>query len=162
MMFVRNICLLSLGLLVGCGGPPGPDYGKLNLIEVSGQVSMNGIALSDATIEFVDPKSNSYSYGYTGSDGKYSLMFDSRKSGIMAGEKIIRIRSGKPAGVLEVASGSMEEAGDPDEAVAASKPSTIVPKCYRDDSKIRVNVSPSTREFNFDLATDCSTIAATN
>ncbi len=158
--FFSMVSLTSFLLAIGCADPTQPDYYKLGLVDVSGTVLLDGNPLDNATIEFVDPDSQSFSYGITDASGHYTLMFDSRKSGIIPGEKQIRIRSGVPSGLAEGATAVATEEEDPDRVVEAT--SVAVPSCYKELGKVKVTVSGSESNFDFDLSSDCNTTGRKN
>ncbi len=151
--FIIAFIILTFNLN-GCSVQSQPNYGALGLVKVSGYVKLDGNPLSNATIEFVNESDNTFSYGYIGSDGSYSLMFDSRTEGIIPGEKSIRFRSGAPAGIGEAGLDAASMSEDPDEDQAAT---STLPACYKELGKIKVNVEGSTTSMNFDLKSDCST-----
>ena len=67
-----------------------PNYGKLGLVDISGVITLDGQPLEGAAIFIHDRPNRRYSFGFTNSAGHYSLMFDSRKSGVLPGNKEIR------------------------------------------------------------------------
>lgn len=144
-------------LLAGCNQSQTPEYDKLGLVEISGTVTLDGQPLADTTVRF-EESPFLYSFGVTDSNGYYRLMFDSRKSGIMPGEKTVRFIPGKPPSESgQAKSGKKEnEEGDPDEKpkVAAN---TGLPEAYNSKSSIKVAVTDSDSHFDFDLKSDGST-----
>ncbi len=84
--------LLAL-VAVGCDFPrqPGLDYDSLGLTEVTGVVTMDGEPLSGATVSMLPAGSFSGSYGKTDASGNYRMMYTSEKSGVMPGEKVVRV-----------------------------------------------------------------------
>ncbi len=135
----------------GCRDQLQPEYEKLGLVDISGRVTLDGQPLSNCTVIFEESEFL-YSSGVTDSNGNYKLMFDSRKSGIVPGEKTVRFKAGVPA--KENTSGAEEE--DPDaKPTAANRPA--IPDCYGKESKLKVTVSGNDSSFNFDLKSDCST-----
>lgn len=158
------VCLpicLGLFIVIGCGrNGLEPDYDKLGLVEVSGRVTLDGQPLAGVQVVFEESQFI-YSYGDTDQEGRYQLMFDSRKSGIMPGKKTVRFR---PRTISEAEGGGAGKAGagetesdDPDVSSGGLPP---IPDCYKRGSKIQVEVTPSTKSFNFSLKSDCSTTSS--
>lgn len=137
---------LSFAVLVsGCGGPLATDYSGLGLVEVSGTVTLDGDALPGATVIF-EADDQTYSYGTTDGAGRYELMFNSEKSGVLPGPKIVRITMG-PVG---------EESDiEPDEGEDSPAPPPMeIPARYNTRSELTADVSAERRRFDFDLLTD--------
>ena len=165
-MFIRSlipVCFLAVSLAAaGCSSPTSaPDYSELGLVEVTGIATLDAKPLSGVTLEFVNAADESYSYGYTDAQGNYSLMFDSRTAGTIPGEKAIRVRTGKPAGVAEaggeaaspgVAIGEEVDAEDPDAAPAAADG---VPACYTSTGSLTVIIPQRDCRVEVRLASDC-------
>lgn len=141
------VCLFALA--AGCGGPPSADYGSLGLVEISGTVTLDGQPLSGALVKFVAPD-ETYCTGITDRSGHYTMMLDSRKSGVIPGEKLVQISSRTPPS--EEGGGELEE--DPD---AKPKEPEKVPACYNKDSVLKIKVTASDSAMDFDLKSDCST-----
>lgn len=136
--------------MVGCGGNLEPEYEKLGLVDISGTVTLDGTPLANCTVTFEESE-YLYSSGVTDSNGRYTLMFDSRKSGIVPGSKTVRIKAGAPS-----SDGGRKEEDDPDAKPAAASTITV-PDCYNKDSKLKITVTASDSSFDFDLKSDCST-----
>jgi hypothetical protein len=137
------IVLASL-LTWGCGGPPGPDYGRLDLAEVEGGVTLDGEPLAGALIVF-EAADHSFSYGKTDRDGHYRLMFNSEKSGVTRGPKTVRIWSS-----LDVP-GEAEMRSDEDDTVQRSQRPERVPARYNARSTLTATVEEDSQTFDFDL-----------
>ena len=149
MIFLPMTFILALG----CAQNSQPDYGSLNLVDISGTVRMEGKALANMEIRFVDMEEGIYSFGVTDDNGNYKLMLDSRKSGIIPGKKR----------VLFVAKSKGEADMSQEDTEAESKSSvkakgSVVPACYGQESKIEVEVKGAETQFDFDLKQDCSTL----
>lgn len=131
--------------LPGCGGPLATDYSGLNLVEVSGRVTLDDDPLPGAMVIF-ESEDQTYSYGRTDDSGRYELMFNSEKSGVRPGPKIVRITTG-PAG---------EESGiEPDEGEESPAPPPMtIPARYNTRSELTAEVSAERRRFDFDLRSD--------
>jgi len=130
------------GALVGC--EERMDYASLNLVNVTGKVTMDGKPLPGVTVRFEGPP-NRFADGKTDTDGKYELMYDSNQAGCMPGEKVVRIMQG---GAGE---GSDEEAPveGPDGRVAAA--AQQIPASYNRQSTLKANVTAENKTFDFDL-----------
>lgn len=147
----RQFWCLPLLLLAGCTADFDPDYSDLGLIDVSGQVTLDGIALSGARVEFESPDATC-STATTDAHGRYRLMFDSETSGCLPGEKIVRIRMPP----------SLAEIEDPD---AAPVSGVVIPARYNTESQLTANVSTQQQTFDFDLFSgdeDTTTLKATS
>jgi len=115
---------------------------------------MDGAAMPNTRVRFETPEDATFSEGVTDASGRYSLKFDSETAGIVPGKKRVLLLPG--AGASEESSDE-----DPDQG-AGSAPfqtaSVTVPKCYRRDSKVEVEVTKSDSRFNIDFKSDCSTV----
>jgi hypothetical protein len=137
-MHPRVLTLGSLLLLVGgCRPAPTVDYDKLELLDVTGQVTLDGIALQGARVEF-ESADATCSTATTDADGRYRLTFDSRRQGCLPGTKVVRIRMA-PAPANEE---------DPD---AAPTSGVVIPARYNSDSQLTATVSSTQRTFDFAL-----------
>jgi hypothetical protein len=135
--------VLAAFMLAGCESPT--DYSSLELVDVTGKVTMDGQPLAGATVRFEGPP-NRFADGMTDAAGQYRLMYDSNQPGCMPGEKIVRIVRGSLGEGSD--EGGSEE--DPDRPVAASGTKDI-PAAYNSQSTLKANVSSSNKTFNFDL-----------
>lgn len=143
-----RVVLMMLGAVIGCGGPSSADYASLRLVDISGTVTLDGQPLTDVAVQFIDVD-QTYCTGVTDRSGRYTLMLDSRKSGIIPGDKTVRISSRVPASADAVVG---EE--NPD---AKLKGSDKVPACYNIHSNLKIKVTQSDSAMDFDLKSDCST-----
>lgn len=138
----RAVLLVGLIVLMevaaGCGTSRSTDYSKVDLIDVTGRVTLDGVALAEAHVEFESPDQTS-SYGLTDEQGEFRLLFNSERTGCLPGEKIVRIQM--PSADVE----------DPD---ATNVSGVEIPGCYNTQSILRATVSPQQHRFDFDLTTD--------
>lgn len=136
---------------MGCGIAPAPNYGKVSLLSVSGTVTLDGKALPEAVVTF-DAEDGQFSYGLTDSAGRFSLRFDSVKSGVTAGKKTVRISTTrKILGLNTNDEGGGESAGEGAAAKPAAPPTELVPARYNKKSELSVEVSPNKTHFDFPL-----------
>jgi hypothetical protein len=168
----RFASIATVGLLLaGCSGPGDADYAKLNLVDITGTVMVDGVPVEGVEVRFEDNPFQ-YSFGVTDASGNYKMMLNNRKSGVTPGSKKVRFvpkSGGGAAGVSDAASVIPQE-GDDGEARETADGDVIeiakdaagpgkVPACYNSDPKISVEVSKTTPKFDFDLKSDCSTSA---
>jgi len=158
---------IVLAAFIGCSATNQMDYGKVELVSVSGTVTLDGKPLAGAVITFDNTENGTFSFARTDSSGGYTLQFDSEKNGVLVGKKTVQISTTRT--VLGLAGEEGEETGDSgeatsgegEEAAPAEKKEELVPACYNTESKLTVEVTASTTTFNFDLKSDCSTTEAT-
>lgn len=143
--FLRSTMLLlaTVVLVAGCSGPIS-DYGKVDLMNAGGRVTMDGQPLADVTVVF-EADGGQFSFGKTDASGQYELRFDSVKKGLTPGPKLVRITS-RPVGEEDEGGGEETE-----ENSGRKKSKETVPRKYNTESKLRVEVSPKQRRYDFDL-----------
>ncbi|WP_425615645.1 carboxypeptidase regulatory-like domain-containing protein [Anatilimnocola sp. NA78] len=134
--------VLAAVVLAGCRSE-GPHYGELGLVDVTGNVTMDGQPLAGVTVRFEGPP-NRFADGKTDAAGNYRLMYDSNQAGCMPGEKIVRILTSGGEGSDE--GGPIE---GPDGKVVA--PPSSIPAAYNSASQLTANVSSSSKSFDFAL-----------
>jgi hypothetical protein len=168
----RFASIAGLGLfLVGCSGPGDADYAKLNLVDITGTVMVDGVPVEGVEVRFEDNPFQ-YSFGVTDSLGNYKMMLNNRKSGVTPGSKKVRFvpKSGGSGEAASGAASAIPQEGDDGEARETAEGEVVeiakdaagtgkVPACYNSDPKISVDVSKTTTKFDFDLKSDCSTAA---
>ncbi|MGC1274125.1 MAG: carboxypeptidase-like regulatory domain-containing protein [Planctomycetaceae bacterium] len=126
-----------LGVLAGCSTQPSIDYGKYGLAEVSGTVTLDDQPLAGALVIF-ESEDNRTSSGRTDGDGRYVLMLNPSKSGILPGKKTVRISTALSESEEETALGV-----------------ETIPKRYNTDSELTADVKPEeTQTFHFDLTSE--------
>jgi hypothetical protein len=136
----------AAALLSGCSDPLATDYADLNLVEVSGTVTLDGDSLPGATVIF-EAEDQTYSYGRTDASGHYELMFNSEKSGVIPGSKTVRITMGPV--------GEEADAGEQDDGeVSPAPPGVVIPSRYDAQSELTADVSAEHNEFDFELFSD--------
>lgn len=154
---MKSYVTLSFGLmfLAGCSTQPQMDYSKVDLVEVTGKVTLDGVPLSFAILSF-DCPDGQFSFAMTDVDGAYQLQFDSEKTGCTKGLKVVRISTNRKIPSLNVP----EEAGDGGEELTNQNAGAVsterVPECYNKESQLKVTVTESDTNFNFELNGDCS------
>ncbi|MEQ9409506.1 MAG: hypothetical protein RIK87_17355 [Fuerstiella sp.] len=144
-------------LLAGCGGAPRADYASLGLVDVTGTVKLDGTPLAATIIAFRDLESGGEAYGLTDEDGHYRLHFDSEEYGVTPGQKQVSISTTRKVLGLNSDSEGGEGGESTEEETNPLALTELVPEAYRGESVLKVTVSPSTTELNFDLASDGST-----
>ncbi|WP_291166755.1 carboxypeptidase-like regulatory domain-containing protein [Gimesia sp.] len=139
------LCLFA-GLLLsaGCGGSINADYSQLDLVDVSGTVTLDGQPLSGATVAF-EAADGTYSSGVTDAGGHYSLMFNTEKSGCLTGQKTVRIKFVTDS---EAPEGEAETEGAEQPSTAAS---SKIPEQYNQKSTLTATVDADHTSFNFEL-----------
>lgn len=150
-------CGLVAGVLVllsGCGGVEA-DYDKLGLVEISGTVTLDGNPLEGAVVMFFTPE-ETFCYGRTDSSGYYTLKLNSEKTGVIPGDKLVRISTTASTGEEEGGGVAEGEGDDEDPDAKKGAKEERVPECYNKKSKLQVTVTESDSSFNFDLNSDCS------
>jgi len=84
------LILCTAGILVGCSQVSGKDeqrYRAAGVVEVSGMITFDGQPLANAQIVFTPGGE----YGVTDANGKYQLRINSKRTGALPGEKVVRI-----------------------------------------------------------------------
>lgn len=149
---VIGLSLSAVVLLAGCGSRRHADYSGLELVEVRGTVTLDGKPLRGAQVVF-EAADRTYSCGRTDAAGRYQLAFNSEKSGVPPGVKIVRIRT--------LGAGDEDESAAPEgnDGSAASS-GEMLPACYNSKSQLQVTVEGRSQTFNFDLKSDRSTQSA--
>ena len=141
--------LIAVGLTmlmlcaVGCTARRRADYSQLQLVEVSGAVTLDDQPLVQATIVF-EAEDRSFSIGQTDAAGRYRLRYDSERSGVTPGRKTVRIST---------CPGAFTEAAAPTEEArrVASTSRELVPARYNSRSELTVVVAANTPTLRFDL-----------
>jgi hypothetical protein len=149
--FSKITAVVALALTAGCNNGPRSHYETLNLVDVSGRVTIDGQPLANAVITFDNPTDGTFSYGATDLDGRYTLQLDSEKSGVTPGEKIVRISTTRRIlGLNTDSSGEGATEGD-DPDGPKKRRHEEVPEAYNRESNLRVSVEPGNAQHNFDL-----------
>jgi hypothetical protein len=143
------LCFACGWVMVGCDRKPEPNYGVLGLVEVSGQLLLDGLPLPEAEVRFV-AEDSTYSFGISDAQGRYRLMFDSRKSGVIPGEKRVVVLS---KAASEEEEGSNEGSG----SGTTSGANRAIPKVYGPQSSIKITITQPEANVVFDLQSDGST-----
>lgn len=159
LMKQRTTCLWMLfaSILFGCSTKPGTDYGQMNLLSVSGTITLDGKPLPNAVVTFEDPDQGTFSYGMTDGSGVYRLRFDSEAQGCTSGEKRVEISTTRKILGLnsseEGAAPEGEGGGEGGGGGGSSTPAAreLVPPRYNKKSELVVQVSSSTTTHDFKL-----------
>lgn len=167
MRLFEKYCVVTMIVLLanvaGCGGPPQADYSGLGLVDVTGVLKVDGQPVAGAIVVFKDSETDGEAYGLTDDSGYYRMYFDSVEYGVMPGEKLVSFSTTKKVLGLNTGSeggGEGEEGEASEESESTGSGAEQIPAAYVKDSPIKVTVSSSTAEFNFDLAADGSTTSA--
>jgi len=144
------IFTLAVSPLAGCGDS-GADYSKVELLAVSGKISLDGQPLADAVVTF-DAPDGQFAYGLTDASGSYSLRLDSEKSGCTPGPKTVRISTTrKIIGLNATESEGSAEVGEGNAESGRGAVADKVPARYNAQSELKADVSASQRTFDFAL-----------
>lgn len=156
---LRFLYLVSFATVLGCGSAPQMDYSKVDLLSVSGTITLDGQPLKNAVVTFEAVDTGMFSYGMTNGSGNYELQFDSVKDGVTPGIKRVEISTTRKILGLN----SEDEGGGETEEGEATNDSAAetVPACYNHQSGLQVTVSDTQTKFDFDLKSDCSTTGPT-
>lgn len=146
--------VLTLFLVAGCGDYVSqPDYSGLGLVDISGTVTLDGKPVSGAAVYFHDRENRRYSWGMTNAQGKYRLMLDSRKSGVMPGLKEVEITTTKnPAASPADGGGEGFVEGQDDAAPRAT--GEQIPAKYNSATTLTYEVTTPSDEVNFVLTSN--------
>lgn len=139
-----GMLIVSL-MLVGCSGRDALDYSGIELLDVTGRVTLNGEPLAGAVITFEDDQKRT-SIGQTDDHGRYRLRFDHARFGCRPGRQIVRITTAK----------SLDEGDDPD-GVTDAGPSANqerLPARYNTQSELTANVSATNTKHDFHITSD--------
>lgn len=141
------VCLVALVPCVGCDTGPKASYDRLNLVNASGTIKLDGKPLPGAVVSFDDPSDDTFSYGLTDSSGRFQLQIDSVMKGVKPGGKVVRISTTRRILGLN----SKDEGGGDD---SSERPTEQVPEKYNKKSKLVVEVTPDKTSYDFDLKSE--------
>ncbi|MDR1290141.1 MAG: carboxypeptidase-like regulatory domain-containing protein [Planctomycetaceae bacterium] len=130
--------VLSVSILItGCGQKQS-QYGSLDLVEVTGTVTLDGKPLDGVLVDF-QKAGEGGSQGITDANGHYRLMLNSKKSGVTSGEKRVRITS-------------ISVGEDAAPAEGQENPTEKIPAKYNRNTALSAIVTKqNSQTFNFDL-----------
>jgi hypothetical protein len=131
--WLLTMTLVVAWAAIGCSDKV--DYSELQLVPVSGKVTLDGMPLAQAMVHFQGGDGLGAT-GITDSGGNYSLHYDSVQTGCPPGAKAVRITT----------AGAAEEGADPD-SLSGEK----VPPQYNLHTTLTADVSAHKRTFNFNL-----------
>lgn len=139
-------CVLVLMVLFsfGCETKPKSNYGRLNLVNAGGTITLDGEPLANAVVSFDDPADDTFAFGMTDGNGRYELQVDSEMKGVKPGAKVVRISTTRKILGLNAS----EDSDAPHKAVA---PTERVPEKYNKKSKLFVEVVSSKTGYDFEL-----------
>jgi hypothetical protein len=119
--------ILLLALLSGCS-----QQGRLPLAPVSGVVTLDGVPVENASLEFIADRGG-VAYGKTDASGRYTMYFGASSTGAILGKNLVRISSGDKVTVGSKKYESTE----------------IFPKKYHGESQQYVEVVKGSNRFDF-------------
>lgn len=105
---------------------------------VTGEITLNGEPLTDATVEFL-PLEGRPSSGQTDEAGRYSLSYNDTVKGAVIGSHLVRITTARE-----------RSGGEGDQPLIEARPE-IVPAKYNDQSELSAEVKRGANTFNFQL-----------
>ncbi len=123
------LCLLSLPMVLGCGGSS--DMGR-----VKGVVTLDGQPVADATVEFTPEGEGRPSTGMTDANGHYELAYSAKVNGAEIGRHNVKITTG-----------GMK----PDESGNLVKVPETIPAKYNKKSELFVEVTSGGNSHDFPL-----------
>jgi hypothetical protein len=137
-------------ILNGCSTAPTAGYDSIELLQVSGDVTLDGQPLPGAVVTF-EAEDGQFSYGLTDDSGSYRLQLDSDMEGVRPGKKIVRISTTRKILGLNADEGSAET--PPDEAAPAGDQQSgeRVPAKFNSESALVAEVTADQTNFDFDL-----------
>ncbi|QDV25197.1 carboxypeptidase regulatory-like domain-containing protein [Aureliella helgolandensis] len=126
-MRIEWLLAVLLAASIGCSS-------NENLSRVTGTIKLDGEPLPDAFVVFSPTTGGTTSYGRTGTDGRYEMMFSDSEKGAWIGENRVEIST-----------------GDVDPTMSGSGVRERVPAAYNKQSTLKVEVVAGGNEHNFDL-----------
>lgn len=149
------VVAVTLATMTGCS-EDADYYSRVNLVDVSGVIKLDGQPVSGAVVVFEDLKSGLQSYAKTDSSGEFQLRFDSKKHGVIPGEKRVIVSTTLKIPGLDAEGDEGEE--EPEGESKRKKSKDGIPKAYRGKKTVlRASVGDSDATMNFDLKSDGST-----
>ncbi len=126
----------------------------MNLLSVSGTVTLDGKPLPHAVVTFEDSEHGTFSFGMTNTSGDYQLRFDSEAQGCTSGQKRVEISTTrKILGLNSTEEGATPEGEGGGEGASVTPPAQeLVPKRYNKQSELLVEVSSSATTHDFALS----------
>jgi len=142
------VILTGFTVLAGCSkveSSASRGYKSAGVAEVSGTITFDGKPLPYAQIQFSENETlgSSYSYGVTDAKGRYQMRVDSRRTGSLPGDKIVRVWTTKRG--IDFDPLMQGEYLDKE----------IIPVQYNRESTQKITVESGKRQtFNFDLKSE--------
>ena len=134
--------LLVLFICTGCGeSARGP-----NLHPVSGTITLDGTALSDASVVFTPQGGGRSLYAVTDDDGDYELGYSTNSAGAPPGAYVVSIKTGRV------------DEDDPDTGGVLPPTPERVPAVYNVRSTLVVHVPADADAYSFALESNASDI----
>ena len=132
---ITRLSLLGVLCLFGCSGGPSdmPDVGQ-----VTGKVTVDGKALTNAIVNFTPKAGGRPSTGVIDDSGNYELLYTASEPGAMIGEHTVTLE------LIE------EDDADGDEEEGDEGAATGLPKAATDGSLVK-DVVAGSQEINIEL-----------
>jgi len=142
--------LFALPVLNGCSTAPSANYDSIDLVQVSGDVQLDGQPLPNAVVTF-EAEDGQFSYGLTDGSGHYTLQFDSEVDGVRPGQKTVRISTTRKILGLNTEDEAGETPADEGRPASDAPAGERVPAQYNSESTLVANVTPDQTTFDFEL-----------
>lgn len=149
-----GVFAVMVASFLGCSTRPRADYSQLGLVQISGTITLDGQPVAGAAI-FLSAPDESYSYGVTNAQGRYTMMLNSEKSGVIPGEKRVEISTARHPLGEAAETGAASEEVDPDGQPSLDSQERI-PACYNALSTLRVTITRHDSRLDFHLTSDCA------
>ena len=122
---------------------------------LTGTITLDGDPVQGAAVFFHDRENRRYSWGMTNPQGRYLLMLDSRKSGVMPGLKEIEITTTKnPGGSPADGESGANQFEEGQDDVAPKRTGERIPAKYNTNSTLTYDVTTSSDSVDFELTSD--------
>ena len=140
----------ALLLLGGCNSAPSANYDSIELVQVSGNVTLDGEPLPNAVVTF-EAEGGQFSYGLTDDSGSYTLQFDSEMEGVRPGKKTVRISTTRKILGLNTEDEAGEAPSDEAASTSDEPAGERVPAKFNSESTLIADVTEDETAFDFDL-----------
>jgi len=128
---LNGFALLVVMFVLGCGG------GRSDLGRVTGEVTLDGQPLPNATVIFQPDTAGPASYGLTNAEGKYTMMYDQSTQGAVIGSHTVQITT--------------FQEGDKDAEPPIPAAAEALPAKFNRNSELRHEVQAGSNSIDFAL-----------